>query len=669
MTDKNAEHMLKKHFKLQEKLFSLPEESKIKAFNEKTANKSIAKRNTSFKLVPIMAATMVFIIAAAFTASFFNQVETGSMSTLVNSSEIVNSQSSEDDSIDASFDNESNINFVNYSIYYYPSAGEIGLNENSSATVTLKNAETKQFSFASKTEINKPSDVEDQISFELNGKTYLLQYNRTFETALSSSENLKDYSKFNEYKSETVRVYTRVSTGEILFFSNVDENDRKASGDLTADDAKKIADSTLLTLYGSSIQEEYLYDTTVQKDSRHDVHHTVVYRKYVWGVPTKDKIQISVNMKGDVVALNAIMLGVFSQAEDQLTKKEIDDAISVLHEALSNECTMFDETLTVDSKGAFYIYAQLSRTTGGLHYAVEVYINIKNTDESSDNSSNNDTQDASTEDEISNITDNKCTLIVNGIDITEGSGVKIYDDRAELPFVAIMEALGATFDWESDNVAIMCYKVNRPYVLNIAKGELTDYVGGDGRNHFTAYSDSSLEFTPLEKEILIDDISASAFFSEMGFVFRISYFDIDFEDKIIKIGRDTTDYKCTLIVNGNDITDSAQVVMKRDDGNYTLLPFVAIMEELGAKFEWESDYVAKIEFREKNFTLNIEECELIAEGNKVNLISPVLGGTRKSFADKQALTVDNVTLKQFFDAECIDASYDYEEKIVRISSK
>lgn len=291
----------------------------------------------------------------------------------------------------------------------------------------------------------------------------------------------------------------------------------------------------------------------------------------------------------------------------------------------------------------------------------------KEADESNDNSLEENVDDDSSKDDILEAVDNKCTLIVNEKDITEGSGVKIYDDRAELPFVAIMEALGATFDWESDNVAIMCYKVTRPYVLNIAKGELTDYVGGDGRNHFTAYSDSSLEFTPLEKEILIDDVNASAFFSEMGFVFGISYFDINLKDKIISIGRDNTDYQCTLMVNGNDITTNKYAVMKRDDGNYTLLSFVPIMEELGAKFEWESDYVAKIEFRGKIFTLNIEECELIAEGNNVNLISPVPGGTRKSFADKKALTVDNVTLKQFFDIAGINALYNYDKRIVTIS--
>ena len=263
--------------------------------------------------------------------------------------------------------------------------------------------------------------------------------------------------------------------------------------------------------------------------------------------------------------------------------------------------------------------------------------------------------------------ESKGTLIVNGIDITKGSGVKIYDDRAELPFVAIMEALGISFEWKTDSTAIMTYGSIRPYLLDVKKGELTDYVGGDGRNHFTAYSDSSLEFSPLEKEILIDNINASAFFSEMGFVFRISYFDINFKDKIISIGRDTNDYQCTLIVNGNDITVNKCAVMKRDDGNYTLLSFVPIMEELGAKFEWESDYVAKIEFRGKIFTLNIEECELIAEGNNVNLISPVPGGTRKSFADKKALTVDDVTLKQFFDIVGINALYNYDEKIVTIS--
>ena len=167
-----------------------------------------------------------------------------------------------------------------YVIYYYPSAGELIKDELGTVDIPFKDAETKVFSFSSKTEINKPSDANNQHTFKLNGKTYSLEYSRTYETALSSSNTLKDYSKFNSYKSDTIRVDTRVSTNELLFFTNLDENDLKATGDMTEDEANAIAEATILSLYGEELKKEYTYENTVYTDTELTVQYTVVYRRY-----------------------------------------------------------------------------------------------------------------------------------------------------------------------------------------------------------------------------------------------------------------------------------------------------------------------------------------------------------------------------------------------------
>ena len=267
---------------------------------------------------------------------------------------------------------------VQYSIYYDPSAGGLESSEGESTGITLKNAESKIFSFASKNEVSKPSDVEEVKTIELNGKLYSLPYRQTYETAISGASDFAKYGKFNGYKSDTARIDTRLGTGELLFFANVDINDRTVSGNLTADEVRTIADATLVSLYGELAQQEYEYESTLHTDTQQKVGYSVVYRKYVWGVRTNDSIQISVNMKGDIMAINAKSLGMFSLAESQITKEEIDNAIAALHETFSDEWTVYDEKLILDAEGDYYVSAGIYRKAeSGMTEAFAVYINVQ----------------------------------------------------------------------------------------------------------------------------------------------------------------------------------------------------------------------------------------------------------------------------------------------------
>lgn len=263
-----------------------------------------------------------------------------------------------------------------YVIYYYPAAGEEFKDEQDSIDITFKDAETKIFSFSGKTEISKPSNADNQQTLVLNGKTYSLQYSKTYETALSSSNTLKAYSKFNSYKGDTIRADTRVSTNELLFFANLDENDLKATGDMTEDEAKNIAEATILSLYGETMQQEYTYEKTVYTNTELTIQYTVVYRKYVWDTPTNDAIQISVNMNGEVVSVNAKSLGMYSLTENQIEKKAIADAISKLESIFSKSWTIGTTTLILDAEGDYYISAQLSRVDVEEVEAMVVYINV-----------------------------------------------------------------------------------------------------------------------------------------------------------------------------------------------------------------------------------------------------------------------------------------------------
>lgn len=267
-----------------------------------------------------------------------------------------------------------------------------------------------------------------------------------------------------------------------------------------------------------------------------------------------------------------------------------------------------------------------------------------------------------------------CKLIVKGVDITEGSGVKMYSESAELPFVAIMEALDVDFEWASNTAARMYYGARTPLSLDIKKGELRWAYGDTEINHFSEYSDSSLKYTPMEKEILIDDVNFAALLSELDMYFKIYDFDIDYEDKVIRIGKGLKEYEyteCTLIVNGKDITEDSHAVMENGNGVHVRLPFVAIMEELGAEFEWESNRYAKMHFQEATFSLDIDKGKLlkkIADDSYTNLFVVYGGGPYENTAIDKELLLHEVRARSFFSEVGITLDINYEERIVTIVS-
>lgn len=151
---------------------------------------------------------------------------------------------------------------------------------------------------------------------------------------------------------------------------------RHAPGDLTEDEAIAIADATVLSVYGAAISDEYTYETTANyADS---LLYCVVYRRYVWGIPSLDSIQIAMNLKGEVISINARYLGMFSDAQECIEKESIDAAVSQLHSTYST-WTFTTTMLTVDQNGDYYIFATMYRSNPDALEGVdlmEVYINV-----------------------------------------------------------------------------------------------------------------------------------------------------------------------------------------------------------------------------------------------------------------------------------------------------
>lgn len=373
MKNNKAEETVAEFFQYQEDCFVMPDEKQIKAFKTVPEKSKIENRRVrKIRCIPIIAACLAIVVSIVSVIAVLELSEND-----IVTSDLTNSNDSTTD-LDGSKDNSLSAEPKEHVIYCYAGAG-VAFIDKSGSSVKFEEAERKVFSFSSKSEISKPSDADDQRTLALNGKEYSLHYSKSYETALSSSNDFQNYSKFNSYKDGTITAETRVSTNELLFFSNVDENVRNTIGDITENEAKNIASETILSLYGEIVQREYAYETTIFTDTDSTVQYTVVYRKYVWGTPTNDAIQISINMKGDIVSINAKHLGMFSLAENQIQKTAITDAISTLEATFSEYWNIFDTRLVLDAEGDYYIYAQLSRKNVEAIEAIEVmevYINI-----------------------------------------------------------------------------------------------------------------------------------------------------------------------------------------------------------------------------------------------------------------------------------------------------
>ena len=79
------------------------------------------------------------------------------------------------------------------------------------------------------------------------------------------------------------------------------------------------------------------------------------HTKYVYGLQTEDDVSITLNMQGEIIGINASHLGVFNNAENELSKEHIDNAVSALNDNFSKEWTIVGHRLVTNSKGDYYI--------------------------------------------------------------------------------------------------------------------------------------------------------------------------------------------------------------------------------------------------------------------------------------------------------------------------
>ena len=101
-----------------------------------------------------------------------------------------------------------------------------------------------------------------------------------------------------------------------------------------------------------------------------------------------------------------------------------------------------------------------------------------------------------------------------------------------------------------------------------------------------------------------------------------------------------------LTVTGKGLSQGKHMVfVDTTSGRYVLLPFTAIMAQLGADVQWNSNQIAQIRCNGKTYTLNTQAVSLIEVGTDLNCIIPTPGDKLHAQAMDKELMLDHSTVK------------------------
>ncbi len=219
-------------------------------------------------------------------------------------------------------------------------------------------------------------------------------------------------------------------------------------------------------------------------------------------------------------------------------------------------------------------------------------------------------------------TTNEFKLVVNGVDITTNDNVEIIndktrfgDDDANISFVSVMEELGAEFKWETPRKAKMYYN-GAEYDLDVDAVSLenkdTHVVGNKYILIEMFYNAERVE--ARDYDIILDAVVLNY---ALEYINQNLNVDVNREAKTVNVYEmdfsNQEGYK--LIVEGKELkSDAFKWVAKHE----AYIPFVAVMEELGAEFEWETARKAKMLFEGVSYELDIDEESIVEEGGVGN---------------------------------------------------
>ena len=255
-----------------------------------------------------------------------------------------------------------------YAIYLADSYSYDPLTLESKENAKVKvSSEQKQFYLSTSDALERDENAPDTFVYNIGADEITCNFQETYEMGSK---------KLNRYMSEeSTTIDIDVITGEIVFLSSNVERAKK-DGELSEEQAEKIAEETICKLYGSNTLNGYKHWITTKKEENRKIY-SVVYSKYLHGILTNDDIEIRINMKGEVVSINALYKGTLLGIENEVSQKDIEDALSAVADFFGDKWTIDDyKEIVSDSQGDYYIRTFVYRMVDGERQSETIYINI-----------------------------------------------------------------------------------------------------------------------------------------------------------------------------------------------------------------------------------------------------------------------------------------------------
>ena len=99
-----------------------------------------------------------------------------------------------------------------------------------------------------------------------------------------------------------------------------------------------------------------------------------MYYKQIAGYSSTDRIVISFNRVGELIAVNAGLLGTFDSVEDKITKERIEKAKAVLLDSISKSWTVTGEELVMDiATGVCYLQVSVGNASSFNQFYINVF--------------------------------------------------------------------------------------------------------------------------------------------------------------------------------------------------------------------------------------------------------------------------------------------------------
>lgn len=268
-----------------------------------------------------------------------------------------------------------------YEMYMNFSAGdELDLSISENENVEFKPSSEKDFNlFLSENKIEKPANISDSIDVKIGGNSFSLSYDYAYETFLNNLQKFETLGTNIVYKANDGKVTLERSalTKDLVFFSDWQIED-KVSGEFTAEEAKQAADKLLVELYGENFLNEYEYTKTNTTDDQKYKMYSVYYTRNAFGFETDDYIFVRFNFKGELLLVNAKQKGLMEFVEEDLTKEDIEGAMTAVTETFSDTWYIGNSKLTLDSEGDYYLMTYLVHADEGeITELRKVYTKIK----------------------------------------------------------------------------------------------------------------------------------------------------------------------------------------------------------------------------------------------------------------------------------------------------